>query len=139
MSVTTVHKGQHYELIKQRIDPVFSNMALSRIDALRNTPLRREPWMTSATRNRHELLASTNKQAWGFQSSVDMLLARLKDVYSFAEPLLKAKLREQYNVDVDVKNTCLRLYATKQTPWYVIDTFNRAHLANCFLTGCRPA
>ncbi|WP_259674560.1 NEL-type E3 ubiquitin ligase domain-containing protein [Pseudomonas fluorescens] len=78
--------------------------------------------MTTASNSDHERLASANKNAWSAQTSVDRLLANLKDVYSFAEPLLKARLREKYNVEVDVKNTYLILYATKKTPWYVIDT-----------------
>ncbi|WP_030129582.1 NEL-type E3 ubiquitin ligase domain-containing protein [Pseudomonas sp. QTF5] len=121
MTATTEHKGQHDDLIKSRIDSVFTDMSLQRSVALRNIQLRREPWMITATRSDHKRLAAANKQAWSAQNNIDKRLSDLKDVYSFAEPLLKAKLREQYNVEVDVKNTYLRLYAPKEMPWYVIN------------------
>lgn len=120
MTATTKYKGQHYDLIKSRIDSVFTDMPLHRSDALRNTRLHRESWMTEAPQPHQDRLASANKKAWGAQNKIDKLLGRLKDVYSFAEPLLKSKLREQYNIDVDVKNTYLRLYTPKDTPWYTI-------------------
>ncbi|MBN3863338.1 hypothetical protein HCU66_13960 [Pseudomonas frederiksbergensis] len=120
MTATTKYKGQHYDLIKSRIDSVFTGMPLHRSDALRNTRLHRESWMTEAPQPHQDRLASANKKAWGAQNKIDKLLGRLEDVYSFAEPLLKSKLREQYNIDVDVKNTYLRLYTPKDTPWHTI-------------------
>ena len=72
----------------------------------------------------HSHLAAANTKAWSAQNRVDKLLEKLKDAYSFAEPILKAKLRERYNVDIDVKNTYLRLYAPKETPWYIIHSTN---------------
>lgn len=118
MTATTEYKGQHYDLIKSRIDSAFTDMPLHRSDALRNTRLHRESWMIEAPETHQARLASANKKAWAAQNKIDKLLGRLKDVYSFAEPLLKSKLREQYNIDVDVKNTYLRLYTPKDTPWY---------------------
>ena len=120
MTATNEYKGQHYELIKSRIDFAFTDMPLHRSDALRNARLHREPWMIEAPENQQLQLASANKKAWSAQNRIDKLLGRLKDVYSFAEPLLKAMLREQYSIDVDVKNTYLRLYTPKDTPWYAI-------------------
>ncbi len=120
MTVTSEHKGQHYDLIKSRIDSVFTDMPLQRSDALRNTRLHRASWMIDAPQTHLTRLASANKKAWSAQNKIDKLLGRLKDIYSFAEPLLKAKLREQYAIDVDVKNTYLRLYTPKDTPWYAI-------------------
>ena len=120
MTATNKYKGQHYDLIKSRIDSVFTDMPLHRSDALRNTRLHREPWMTEAPDPHQARLASANKKAWSALNKIDKLLGRLKDAYSFAEPLLKSKLREQYNIDVDVKNTYIKLYPPKNTPWYVI-------------------
>ena len=120
MTATTEYKGQHYDLIKSHIDSVFTNMPMHRSDALRNTRLHRESWMIEAPETHQVRLASANKKAWSAQNRIDKLLGRLKDVYSFAEPLLKTKLREQYAIDVDVKKTYLRLYTPKDTPWYAI-------------------
>ncbi|EJM26152.1 hypothetical protein PMI24_03802 [Pseudomonas sp. GM25] len=119
MTATSIYKGQHYDLIKSRIDPVFSDMQLHRAQALSNTPLQLESWMTEASANELERMSADNRKAWGAQNRIDRLLRRLQDVYAFAEPLLKAKLLEQFQIDIDVKNTYLRLYASAQTPWYV--------------------
>lgn len=121
MTATSIYKGQHYDLIKSRIDPVFSDMQLHRVRALGNTPINLEPWITQAPASGLERLSASNRRAWGAQNRIDQLLERLKDVYAFAEPLLKAKLLEQFNIDVDVKNTYVRLYASATTPWYAID------------------
>jgi hypothetical protein len=121
MTATSIYKGQHYDLIKSHINPVFSDMQLHRVHALKNTSLHREPWMTQAPATELERLSADNRRAWGAQNRIDRLLGRLKDVYAFAEPLLKAKLLEQFNIDVDVRNTYLRLYASANTPWFAID------------------
>lgn len=122
MTATSTYKGQHYDLIKSHIDPVFSDMQMHRARALTKTSLNREPWMIAAPATELERLSADNRRAWGAQNRIDRLLGRLQDVYAFAEPLLKAKLLEQFNIDVDVKNTYARLYASATTPWYAIDT-----------------
>lgn len=121
MTATSTYKGQHYDLIKSRIDPVFSDMQLHRVRALGKTPTKRQPWIVQARATELERLSADNRRAWGAQNRIDRLLGRLKDIYAFAEPLLKAKLLDQFNIDVDVKNTYLRLYASATTPWYAID------------------
>lgn len=128
MTVISTNKGQHYDLIKSHIDPVFSDMQLHRSHALNKAPPRRELWMTQTAQSELEKLSSENRKGWGAQNRIDRLLARLKDVRAFAEPLLKAKLLEQFNVDIDVKNTYVRLYASAQTPWYAFD-INKASKA----------
>ncbi|NYH10129.1 NEL-type E3 ubiquitin ligase domain-containing protein [Pseudomonas moraviensis] len=96
-------------------------MQLHRARALRNTPINREPWITQTPAAELERLSTDNRRAWGAQNRIDRLLGRLKDVYAFAEPLLKAKLLEQFQIDVDVRNTFLRLYTSAASPWYAID------------------
>ncbi|MHC8331548.1 NEL-type E3 ubiquitin ligase domain-containing protein [Pseudomonas sp. LB3P25] len=49
------------------------------------------------------------------------MLDELQDIYTFAEPLLSAALKEQYGVDDDVKTTYLHLYLPKERPWYAIN------------------
>ncbi|MBL0794160.1 MULTISPECIES: NEL-type E3 ubiquitin ligase domain-containing protein [Pseudomonas] len=121
MTATSTYKGQHYDLIKSRIDPVFRDMQLHRARTLRKTSFNREPWMMTAPATELERLSADNRRAWGAQNRIDRLLGSLQDVYAFAEPLLKKKLLEQFNIEVDVRNTYVRLYAAATTPWYVID------------------
>ncbi|MFJ4194323.1 NEL-type E3 ubiquitin ligase domain-containing protein [Pseudomonas sp. NPDC089534] len=110
MSETKSYSGQHYELIKKRIDPVFSGMALHRSQALRNITPERAAWMSPKSPHIQRSLAGSNVEAWSAQNSVDKMLSGLKDARSFGEKLLKEKLWEQYRIDVDARNTYLRLY-----------------------------
>ncbi|WP_438299696.1 hypothetical protein [Pseudomonas sp. NMS19W] len=109
MTATTEYKGQHYELIKARIDPVFTDMKLHHGEALKKIKPRRESWMVPQ-------LAGVNRSAWAARNAADRALARLKDIHSFAEPLLKARLREKTGIDVDIRNTFLMLYREARSP-----------------------
>ncbi|MGY2440600.1 NEL-type E3 ubiquitin ligase domain-containing protein [Pseudomonas sp. SDO52101_S400] len=122
MTATNEYKGQHYDLIKSHIDSVFLDMQLHRSHALRRASLRREPWMSEAPTSQVERMGNANKKAWNAQNKVDRMLARLQDSYAFAEPLLKKKLLEKFNISVDVKNTFLRLYVPKKSSWWAIQT-----------------
>ncbi|WP_225875042.1 NEL-type E3 ubiquitin ligase domain-containing protein [Pseudomonas bananamidigenes] len=86
-------------------------------EALRKIKPRREPWMTPQ-------LARVNKNAWAARNSADKALNRLKDIHSFAAPLLKARLREKTGIDVDIEHTFLMLYCEARSPWYVIETLS---------------
>ncbi|MBV4456868.1 hypothetical protein KVG96_02770 [Pseudomonas sp. COR58] len=110
MNETNSYPGQHYELIKSRSGPVFTDMAVHRSQALRNIRPERAAWMNPKSPNLRQSLANSNKQAWQAQNKVDKLLSELKDARSFAEPLLKNRLVERYQVNVDVRNVYLRIY-----------------------------
>ncbi|MNT64992.1 hypothetical protein D3C72_2029400 [compost metagenome] len=43
------------------------------------------------------------------------MLGKLQDVESFAQPLLIQALKEQYNLELDVRDTFLRLYSSAKT------------------------
>ncbi|KAL0630241.1 hypothetical protein Q9L58_010912, partial [Maublancomyces gigas] len=112
------NKGKHYTFIKARLNDSFTQASLQRVQALGNARLRREPWFDGT----NQLLKDANIEAWKTQNALDQMLLSLKDVYSFAEPLLKTAIRIQYGLDLNVRETCLHLYIPKEQPWYVIDT-----------------
>ncbi|WP_085699755.1 NEL-type E3 ubiquitin ligase domain-containing protein [Pseudomonas sp. B26(2017)] len=112
MTAKTEYKGQHYELIKSRIDPVFTDMKPHHGEVLKNIKPRREYWMQPR-------LASVHRSAWAARNAADKALARLKDIHAFAEPLLRTRLREKTGIDVDIRNTFLILYRESRSPWYV--------------------
>jgi hypothetical protein len=120
MTATIENKGQHYDLIKSNIDSVFLDMQLHRSHALRRVPLRNEKWISAAPPKHLERMNNANRKAWNAQNTIDNTLAKLKDIQAFAEPLLKAKLLEKFNIDVDVKNTYLRLYVSRESSWWAI-------------------
>lgn len=118
MTATTENKGQYYDLIKSRIDPIFTRMHLKHANALSNSGLHRRPWLSDASAHLHRSVSSANKSAWKTRNNIDKKLSRITDIYSFAEPILKAGLLNTFGIDVDVKNTYLKLYSVARLPWY---------------------
>lgn len=112
------NKGRHYALIKNTLNNCFTQATGKRAAALGNVPFGRESWYRSAGQE----LASANIEAWNNQNAVDRLLDSVQDIRGFAEPLLRAALKQRYGLDLDVQATWLRLYIPKELPWYVINT-----------------
>lgn len=113
-------KGRHYEFIKSAVDDSFKTATVSRVRALVDAPPKAQPWYTSAPAAWLKKLAAANLKAWNSQNRVDHLLAKT-DLYAFAEPLLKAKIKADHGIEPDVKSTYLRLYLPAETPWYAIN------------------
>ncbi|MFG6205455.1 dermonecrotic toxin domain-containing protein [Pseudomonas retamae] len=113
-------KGRHYEFIKSAVNDSFKNATVSRARALTNVSLEPQPWYTSAPAAYLKKLAAANLKAWNSQNRVDHLLAKT-DLYAFAEPLLKARIKAVHGIEPDVKTTYLRLYLPAETPWYAIN------------------
>ncbi|WP_434709638.1 hypothetical protein J3P75_06050 [Pseudomonas sp. R1-1] len=113
-------KGRHYEFIKSAVDNSFKNATVSRARALADVSLKPQAWFTSAPTAWLKKLAAANLKAWNSQNKVDHLLAKT-DLYAFAEPLLKAKIKALHGIEPDVKSTYLRLYLPAETPWYAIN------------------
>lgn len=117
-AINNPFKGRHYDQIKNTLSKEITSASLHRAQALAATTLKTDSWYESAD----EALKSANLRAWTAQNQADTLFGKIHSIYTFAEPLLKARLKEAYGVEVDVKSTYLRLYFPKETPWYVIDT-----------------
>jgi hypothetical protein len=75
-------------------------------------------WSKEASSALHSRLKKTMVASWEAQNHVDRMLGELQDVYAFAEPLLHEALKRQYGVDIDVRNTYLKLFSpAKLSPW----------------------
>lgn len=118
-SINNPFKGRHYDHIKKAVSKDLTTTSLHRAYALGATALKTESWYEIGDQ---DALKAANLRAWKAQNEADTLFAKIKDVYAFAEPLLKAGLKQTYGVEVDAKSTYLRLYFPRKTPWYVIDT-----------------
>ncbi|WP_237886679.1 NEL-type E3 ubiquitin ligase domain-containing protein [Pseudomonas sp. PGPR40] len=116
----TDHKGRHYELIKNRIHPVFQSVSLRNTRELGRVEKAPEPWIKTATALDQSRLQKASLELWSSRNQVDRFLEQLQNVYEFAEPLLTDALKK-LDIDVDVKKTYLHLYLPKELPWYVID------------------
>jgi hypothetical protein len=125
LPVAITEKGQHYDFIKANVNDAFKGATVNRAQALAATPLEIQPWFTTAPAAYLDKLAAANLTAWNSQNQVDHLLARI-DLYAFAEPLLKAKIRERHGIEPDLKTTYLRLYIPAEQPWYNINVYKGA-------------
>ncbi|MNO52516.1 putative E3 ubiquitin-protein ligase ipaH7.8 [compost metagenome] len=112
------NKGHHYDFIKSRIPDTFKKASVRRVKELSARRTGPNQWLFTASNTSHNLLRDANLKLWESQSQVDTTLDGLQDVYTFAEPLLSAALKEQYGVDDDVRTTYLHLYLPKERPWY---------------------
>ncbi|MBV4457145.1 hypothetical protein KVG96_04165 [Pseudomonas sp. COR58] len=80
------------------------------------------PNLASATPHQHSGLSALLARHMETQNRVDDALGRLKSPDAFAEPLLKAELKTRFGLDLDVRNTWLRLYVPAHLPWPAIKT-----------------
>lgn len=120
---STRYKGPHYDLIKQKIPDWLTLAPLARVIPLSDINVARPAWHTSASTEQHQALGAFNAEGWRTQNALDRQLSDVKDVYAFAEPLLKKAILDKYRLDLDVKTTFLNLYIAKDAPWYYVDIF----------------
>ncbi|WP_339545509.1 NEL-type E3 ubiquitin ligase domain-containing protein [Pseudomonas sp. RA_35y_Pfl2_P32] len=115
------NKSKHHDFIKKVIPDWLKKTSPSRVNELKSAPLRIPQWNKAAPASAHLRLQGAIKDHWATQNDVDQALSSLQDVQAFAEPLLKKALKDRYGIEVDVKQTWLRLYAPAATSWWTPD------------------
>ncbi len=116
------HPDEHYQPLKNAIPQWLGNTSASRREALKNSPALVPEALKSAPAEQHAVMKKLTATTITAQSEVDKSLEHLQDAAAFAEPLLKAELKNCFNLDVDVRNTYVRLYIPVTTPWFAIST-----------------
>ncbi|WP_130903555.1 DUF6543 domain-containing protein [Pseudomonas sp. Sample_22] len=114
-------KSIHYELVKKAVPPWLLNASAARIQELKNVALAIPDWNRNASAAAHDSLKNEIERHWHAQNDVDKALSSLQDVYAFAKPILQQALKERFDIDEDVENTWLRLYAPARSSWWVHD------------------
>ena len=112
-------QSTHYEFIRDALPDWIKTLPLPRASALKASRKSIPAWYKSASPQQHKLLQTAMAEHWKTQTLVDNKLAPASDLKKFAEPLLKAALKQHYNLDVDVHRTCLQLYAPARQAWWV--------------------
>ncbi|PZW99059.1 hypothetical protein DFS28_103117 [Pseudomonas sp. 478] len=116
--LTTQEKSIHHEFIKEALPTWVTDASLERVRALKLGMSGIPQWSKEASSALHSRLKKTMVASWEAQNHVDRMLGELQDVYAFAEPLLHQALKQQYGVDIDVRNTYLKLFSpAKLSPW----------------------
>jgi Leucine-rich repeat (LRR) protein len=116
------HPDEHYQPLQNAIPQWLGNTSASRREALKNSAPRVPEALKSAPAEQHAVMKKLTATTITAQSEVDKNLEHLQDAAAFAEPLLKAELKNCFNLDVDVRNTFVRLYIPVTTPWFAIST-----------------
>ncbi|WP_085684561.1 MULTISPECIES: NEL-type E3 ubiquitin ligase domain-containing protein [unclassified Pseudomonas] len=117
-TTSTPQKGRHYDFIKNNIHDTFKHTSLHRALALNAAALKKPSWHE---KQNHAIAKAANLIAWQTQNQTDEVLGKIKTLEVFAVHLLKNELKKKFGLLVDVKQTYLRLYFPKKTPWYTIN------------------
>jgi len=104
--------SRHHDFIKQAIPNCYSNASAARIKQLQGRASAAPEWLRQASASEHKKAQAAIKASWASQNKVDKMLSQAQDLYAFAEPLLKQFLKQRYAIDINVKETFLRLYSS---------------------------
>ncbi|MBM9486159.1 hypothetical protein JBE38_09560 [Pseudomonas sp. ICBG1301] len=102
-----VSSGIHGAFLTRAIPPWFSQARLPRQQALADHALVIPAWYIKATAAQKSALAASHAKYRTVFNQVDATLATIQDVQAFAEPLLKAAIKERFKLDIDVRNVYL--------------------------------
>lgn len=116
------HADEHYQPLKEAIPQWLGNTSATRREALKNSVPRLPEALKSASAEQHTQMKQLAGAHIDAQSQVDKALEHLQDAAAFAEPLLKAELKSCFDLDLDVRNTFVRLYIPATTPLFPIKT-----------------
>jgi Leucine-rich repeat (LRR) protein len=116
------HPDDHYLPLKNAIPDWLGSASVARREALKRIAPQLSAPVQSAPATQHAEMNSLNAAHMAAQSEVDKSLEHLQDASAFAEPLLRAELKQCFDLDLDVRNTFVRLYIPVTTPWFPIST-----------------
>jgi Leucine-rich repeat (LRR) protein len=116
------HPDDHYLPLKNAIPDWLGSASVARREALKRISPQLPAPVQSAPAAQHAEMKSLNAAHMAAQSEVDKSLEDLQDASAFAEPLLQAELKKCFDLDLDVRNTFVRLYIPITTPLFPIST-----------------
>lgn len=121
LDIAPLDKSIHFHQVKKAIPAWLLNTSPSRVEDLKSVRLTLPDWHRNASTLAHRKLKKANQLGWTAQNTADTALKDLKDISAFAKPLLQNALKDRFDVEDDVEETWLRLYAPVTTAWWVHD------------------
>lgn len=113
-SIPTVPpRGTHYDFLKARLPNWFTKASSQRQQELNDHQLQLPAWYTRATSQTRAALAASHNQYRDTLNTIETRLGAIQDIVEFAEPLLKAKIKQQFSQDLDVRQV---YFARKYSP-----------------------
>jgi len=110
-------QNAHYQPLLQAIPAWLSEASAHKRESLKRATPQLSAGLRQAPHNQHETLRALNAAHWSAHNRVERSLARLQDARAFAEPLLRAELEKRFGLNLDVRQTCLRLYLPDHVSW----------------------
>lgn len=121
-TLSAQNPDSHYQHLKNALPEWLGHASPARRMALKNTQPQLLDRLKAAPAKLHQDMKALNATHWTAQNDVDQRLAHLQDASTFAEPLLKAALSSRFGLELDVRNTYLRLYIPATIPWFSVKT-----------------
>ena len=100
----------HSELLEQMAPEWLINATPARRHAMKQAGTFSPDWYQRASSTQQQALKECFNASFTSQTHLDKAMSSLQDIDTFAEPLLRNALKDQFSVDVDVSKTllCLR-------------------------------
>lgn len=116
------HPDSHYQHLASALPDWLGRLSPAQRQALKASAPQLADGLKAASNNEHQTLKALTASHWAAHSAVEQRLAQLQDATAFAEPLLRDALKNRFDLDLDVRNTFLRLYIKVTVPGFAITT-----------------
>lgn len=110
----------HFQPLMTAIPGWLGNASAPRRQQLRRATAKLAERLNTTPAATHATQNSLNAAHWSAHNQVEEALKAVKDARHFAEPLLKQALSSQFGLDLDVRQTFLRLYVPQTIPWFPV-------------------
>lgn len=100
----------HRDFFKKAVPVWLAKADPARVASLQTSRIVLPDWAKTLSEAEQADLRRAISASWSAQTAVDKMFAELQDAYAFGEPRLRQKIIEMYGVDVDVKETFVKLY-----------------------------
>ncbi|MCU0118939.1 hypothetical protein N8H74_11795 [Pseudomonas sp. B2M1-30] len=121
-AVKPLNPAVHYEPLRHAFPEWLGKASAKRRAALKSARHPLSEKLKNAPRERHDELRGVIARRMAAQNTLDQKLEHLQDAAAYAEPLLTQALKNRFGLDLDVRNTFLRLYIPLKTSGIPITT-----------------
>ena len=107
-------RGVHYDFLKDRVPAWFNQATVQRQQELASHEMELPSWYLTATAQSRAELAASHIQYRETLNQIEAKLGDINEVLAFAEQPLKTAIKQQFNLDLDVRNVYFaRKYGVK--------------------------
>lgn len=117
------NENKYFDYLVGNIPALLKNAPVSRLASITDLKPAFPEWYSNARGIDRQYLKELINEHWRLRDTLDKTLGDLqKDIKGFAEPLLVQALKQQLNLELDVKVTSLRLYVPAKLGLGTVDT-----------------